>query len=428
MTSVDTASPATRSRLPLAIGLVLVVVGAVVPFIDITVPALFGGPLSSPGTLHLLATMLVFGALAMTYDLLFGFTGLLSFGHALYFAVGVYGTAVAVSTLELGFGSAVGVVVVLGLVLPTILGIICLRVSDIAFAMVTLAFAQAGAIFVLRDPLDVTGGELGSSLAFDRMPAALVGVVNTRNVYWLALVLAVVVYAVSSTAIRSRAGHVWQAIRENEQRVEVLGLRPTSYKLLVFVLASFLASLCGVVYVLLVGGAHPTVTEATFTLTLLVMVVIGGSGTLWGALVGGMLYTYADHRLGEFASSATLADLPAFIRVPLSEPLFPLGVLFVVLVLFFPGGIAGALRGTPGRRRGWLARLAPGANAQPSSEQPSAEHAERGAAGDGNGGRTRGDDKAGGNGPSGGIATRTDPPGAAVPDHDTSDHDEVSTP
>ncbi len=341
-------APRTRAR---TVAAVFVVLAAAMPFLDVTVPLLFDGPLSSPGTLHLVATMLVFGALAMTYDLLFGYTGLLSFGHALYFAVGVYGTAIATRTLQLGLGGAVALVVVAGLVLPTILGIICLRVKDIAFAMVTLAFAQAGAIFVLRDPLRITGGELGASLGFDQLPDALIGVANTRHVYWLALVLVLVVYLAGRVATASRAGRVWQAIRENEQRVEVLGLRPTSFKLLVFVLSSFLASLCGIVYVLLVGGAHPTVTAATFTLTLLVMVVIGGAGSLWGAMLGGMLYTYANHRLGELASTPALADMPAIVRVPLSEPLFPLGVLFVVLVLFFPGGIAGAVSGSPRRRR-----------------------------------------------------------------------------
>jgi branched-chain amino acid transport system permease protein len=340
------------------IGGVALLVAAVLPFVPVTVPFLFGGPLSSPGTLHLVATMLVFGALAMTYDLLFGFTGLLSFGHALYFGVGVYGTAIATTTFDLGLGGAVLLVAVAGLVLPTVLGAICLRVRDIAFAMVTLAFAQAGAIFVMRDPLGVTGGELGTSVNFAQLPEALAGVVNTRNVYWVALALAVVVFTVGRVTVTSRVGRVWQAIRENEQRVEVLGLRPASFKLLVFVLASFLASLCGVVYVLLVGGAHPSVTVATFTLTLLVMVVVGGAGTLWGALIGGMLYAYAQDRLGDLSSSAALADAPAIVRVPLSEPLFLLGLLFVVLVLFFPGGIAGAFSGTRTRGGGLRARLA----------------------------------------------------------------------
>jgi len=338
---------------------VLIALAASVPLLHGEIPYVFNGALSSPGVLNLLALMLVFGALAVTYDLLFGHTGLLSFGHALYFAVGVYGTAIALDTFELGLVGAVLVVIGLGVVVPTVLGLICLRVGDIAFAMVTLAFAQAGAIFVARDPFKITGGELGQALAFRQLPAAFVGVVNTRNVYWLALALLVFVYAVARIAVNSPTGRVWQAIRENEQRVEVLGLRPASYKLVVFVLSSFLASLCGVVYVLVVGGAHAGIMVSTFTLMLLVMVVLGGAGRLWGAMLGGMLYIYLDNRLGELSTQPSLQDMPALIRVPISEPTFLLGLLFVVIVLFFPGGIAGSLTKRQLPLAGPLRRLRP---------------------------------------------------------------------
>jgi branched-chain amino acid transport system permease protein len=331
--------------------LVLVVLGAaVLPLLNRQVPGVFEGPFTSPGVLHLLAIMLVYGALAITYDLLFGVTGLLSFGHALYFGVGVYGTVIALSALELSFTAAVVSVLILGLVLPALIGPVCLRVGGIAFAMVTLAFAQAGAIFVMRDPLKVTGGELGRSLDFDTVPAAFVGVVNARNSYWLALGLLLFVYLVSHIATSSPTGRVWRAIRENERRVEVLGLRPSRYKLSVFVLAAFLATACGVVYVVVIGGAHPAVTAATFTLSLLVMVVLGGAGRLWGAMLGGMLYTYLDHRLGQLSSSSSVADLPPVLAVPLSEPLFILGLLFVLVVLYFPGGIAAQVTKLPGFR------------------------------------------------------------------------------
>lgn len=340
-TTAQTARPVLRWAVPL----ILATLAAVVPFLHRRIPVVFEGAIDSPGVLHLLALMLVFGALAITYDLLFGYTGLLSFGHALYFATGVYGTVVVLSKLRLGLGGAVLVVAVAGIVLPLLVGLVCLRVKDIAFAMVTLAFAQAGTIFVMRDPLRVTGGELGKAMPFDQVPAVFVGVLNTRNVYWLALGLLVVVSAVSTVSTASPTGRVWQGIRENERRVEVLGLNPTRYKLVVFVLASFLATMCGVVYVLVVGGAHPTVTTPTFTLTLLVMVVLGGTGRLWGAMLGGMLYTYLDHRLGQLATSAGVQDLPSWVRVPLSEPLFLLGLLFVLVVLYLPNGLAGLVSG-----------------------------------------------------------------------------------
>jgi branched-chain amino acid transport system permease protein len=93
------------------------------------------------------------------------------------------------------------------------------------------------------------------------------------------------------------------------------------------------------VYLLLLGGANTEVTTASFTLTLLLMVVIGGTGTRWGAMIGGVLYTYADHRLGDLSSSHAVSTLPSILRVPLQQPLFVLGSLFILIVFFVPGGL-----------------------------------------------------------------------------------------
>ncbi len=331
-------------------GLALLVVLALLPTSALTVPWVLPGMFASPGTLQLLAVCLVFAALALTYDLLYGFTGLLSFGHALYFAVGVYVTAIAMTHGHWGLVPAGLLALGCGLVVATVVGAVSLRVGGIAFAMVTLAFAQAGSVLVIQDPLEVTGGEQGLGLDVAGVPAALVGVANTRNLYWLALALAVVVYLVVRMVTTSPAGHAWAAIRENELRAGVLGLRTYTFKLLAFVIGSVLATLCGVVYVVLLGGATAGVTTADFTLSLLVMVVLGGSGVRWGAMLGGFCYMLLDQRLGAVAGSDGIGSLPAILGVPLSQPLFLLGTLFVLIVMFLPGGIASLVR--PGRRRG----------------------------------------------------------------------------
>jgi branched-chain amino acid transport system permease protein len=338
-----------RPGLLLALGAIL----AVLPLLDVGTAGVLPGTLASPGSLQLLALCLVFGALALSYDLLLGFTGLLSFGHALYFAAGVYTLNIALSDWHLGLLPALGITAAVALVLPLAVGAVSLRTTGITFAMVTLAFAQAGSVIVTQDPGGLTGGELGQTLATEHVPDFLVGVLNTRNLYWLALALLIIVYAVSAYAVRSAPGRVWQAIRENERRVRILGLRPYGFKLAAFCFASFLAAACGVVYLLLLGGAHPNVTTPEFTLSLLVMVVLGGSGLRWGAVLGGVLYTYLDQRLGALASSGAIGSLPAPLRIPLSQPLFILGVIFILIVLFLPGGIGGALS------RGWHAATAP---------------------------------------------------------------------
>lgn len=331
----------TRVR-PFLVPVLLLAALAVVPLLSLDIPVLLGGPLDSPGTLGLLALCLVFAGVALTYDLLFGITGLLSFGHALYFALGVYVTTIALTKWEWGLGKTLLVVAGAGIVVPLVLGLISLRVGGIAFAMVTLAFAQAGQVLVQKNPDELTGGEEGLGLNYEAIPDAFVGVLNTRNLYWLALAYAAVVFVIVRWAVNSSPGHVWQAIRENAKRVEVIGLQPFRFKLLAFVLASFLATAGGVVWLIVLGtGASPQVTTASFTLTLLVMVVIGGAGTRYGALLGGFLYTLADQRLGSLAGSSTVEKLPSVLETPLSEPLFILGTLFVLLVFFVPGGLAG---------------------------------------------------------------------------------------
>jgi len=331
----------TRVR-PFLVPVLLLAALAVVPLLSLDIPVLLGGPLDSPGTLGLLALCLVFAGVALTYDLLFGITGLLSFGHALYFALGVYVTTIALTKWEWGLGKTLLVVAGAGIVVPLMLGLISLRVGGIAFAMVTLAFAQAGQVLVQKNPDELTGGEEGLGLNYEAIPDAFVGVLNTRNLYWLALAYAAVVFVIVRWAVNSSPGHVWQAIRENAKRVEVIGLQPFRFKLLAFVLASFLATAGGVVWLIVLGtGASPQVTTASFTLTLLVMVVIGGAGTRYGALLGGFLYTLADQRLGSLAGSSTVEKLPSVLETPLSEPLFILGTLFVLLVFFVPGGLAG---------------------------------------------------------------------------------------
>jgi branched-chain amino acid transport system permease protein len=329
----------------------LLVVLALVPQFSVDIPWVFKSSLNTPGTLQLLALCLLFGGLAMTYDLLFGYTGLLSFGHALYFAAGLYLTDIAITKWHWSFVEAVLFTALIGLLLPLVLGAVSLRVGGIAFAMVTLAFAQAGSVLVYKNPYGWTGGEEGLGADYTKLPQGLVGIFNTKHLYWVALGFVTVVFVIVQWAVASSPGHVWQAVRENELRVQVLGLRPYLFKLMVFVLASFLAAGAGVIYLLLEGGATPDVTSANFTLTLLIMVVIGGAGTRWGALIGGVVYTWANDRLGDASSSHAVASLPSVLRTPLEQPLFVLGVLFILVVFFLPGGIAraGRLRAAVGR-------------------------------------------------------------------------------
>lgn len=348
MSTAATAAPSAKRWLPLVFGVVLVVFTAMLPLLDISVPGIFPGPTYTPGTLQLLAYAMLISALALSYRIIFGVGGMLSFGHALFFAAGAYGLGIALDLLapatlpsSVIFVAALLITLVFAFVLATVTGALALRVGGISFAMVTLAFAQAGSVLIRRNPGRTTGGDEGLPLDITHVPAALVGVVNTRNLFWVALLILVIAYLVALWLEKSRAGHVAAAGRENELRVRVLGLRPYLVKLLVFTVASVLAAIAGMGYLLLQSTASPRVATADFTLTLLVIVVLGGVGMRWGAIVGGMIYTLLDQRLTALASSRAVDSLPGFLRVPLSEPLFLLGTLFILVVMFFPGGIAG---------------------------------------------------------------------------------------
>ncbi len=198
--------------------------------------------------------------------------------------------------------------------------------------MVTLAFAQAFYYLVEDNPRGLTGGDTGLALFSNRLPSFLSGAVsNTRNLYWMTLVFLVVAYVVVWIVTESRTGHVFVAIRENERRLEVMGVRSFPYKLTAFTLSAAVAS-------------------TTVSLALLVMVVLGGAGTRWGAVTGAMIYIYLQQYLLKVANEPNFTTLPAYLRVPLSQPQFLLGAIFVLFVIFVPGGIAGVVARLRGQR------------------------------------------------------------------------------
>jgi len=335
------ASPPAR-RIVLS---VLLIIGIVLPFAGLTVPWILPGTVdvvNSTGTLDVLGLGFIFATVALGYDVMFGFTGLLSFGQVLYFAFGAYCLDILLSVWNWPLVPALLVTLAAGAVLALLLGSIALRGTGIAFAMVTLAFAQAMYYLIEDNPHNLTGGDTGLVMSVNRIPAALVGVASTRNLYWVALALLVLVYLLVGWATRSPAGRVWLAIRENERRAEVLGFPPFGYKLASCTLSSVIATVAGMMYLLLVGTASPdSVASVTVTVSILVMVVLGGAGTRWGAVTGAMVYVYLQQYLLKVAAEPSFASLPAAARVPLSQPDFLLGLIFVLFILFVPGGLSG---------------------------------------------------------------------------------------
>ena len=321
--------------------IIVLAVLAYLPYVPIEVPGLLPGRVNGPGSLQLLATCLVIAGIALSYDVIFGRTGLLSFGHALFVAAGSYLLTISLSNWALPLPVAILVSLGVTTLLALVVGGIALRVGGIAFAMVTLAFAQAASIIVMRNAGGLTGGEEGKSLNRDAVPQLLVGVANAPYRYWLALGFVVVAFVVVTLLVRSRAGHAMAAVRENEARAAVLGFDTYRVKLLAIIVGAVLAGLGGIVHALVLGGSNPHVTTTEFTLALLIMVVLGGAGSMWGALLGGFLYHYADARLVELSGAGFLDALPDVVQQVLSEPLFILGLFFIIIVYFAPAGLTG---------------------------------------------------------------------------------------
>jgi len=326
---------------------------------------LLAAPFLFPGSkpLSVAAKMLVFIVLVVSYDLLLGYTGIVSFAHTMFFGIGAYGVAIASSRLgpewsSLAIGVGGSLLVSLGLSL--LIGLFSLRVKAIFFAMITLAVASA--FVTLASQLsDFTSGEDGLNFRVPELlrPATLLlenevlGVeINGRLLTYYALFVATVVLVLAMLRIvNSPFGRVLQAIRENPFRAEAIGYRLVVYRTLSNVIAALFATLAGVLLALWLRYTGPeTAMSFEIMLDILLIVVIGGMGTVYGAVIGSVLFVLAQNYLQSLMAAAQ----PAVAGLPVvGELLSPdrwllwLGVLFVLSVYHFPSGIVGRLRQPP---------------------------------------------------------------------------------
>ena len=322
-----------RSRW-LSIVLLLILVGlAAAPFIF-------------PGTrsLNVAAKVSVFILLVASYDLLLGYTGIVSFAHTMFFGIGGYG--VAISAAKLGptwWNLALGISLALALsvVLAFAIGLLSLRVRAIFFAMITLAVASFFQILASQLS-DFTGGEDGLNF---RLPELLR---NRLAAYYVVFALALILFLVLLRIVNSPFGRVLLAVRENEFRAEALGYRTVIYRTVANCLGALLATAAGVLYAVWLRYTGPDTTLSfSIMIDLLLMVVIGGMGTIYGAAIGATLFVIAQNYLQDLMKLASGATQGIPLLPNLLHPdrwLLWLGVLFIVCVYYFPSGIVGRLR------------------------------------------------------------------------------------
>jgi len=331
-----------RSRV-LALLLALTAIGLLVT------PFVFPGPKA----LGVAAKITVFILLVASYDLLLGYTGIVSFAHTMFFGLGAYGVAIASTRLGAGWGAIAlgfGAALVLSLALSLLIGLFSLRVKAIFFAMITLAVAAA--FQTLASQLsDFTGGEDGLSFKVPEVLTAgfKLGPLDGRLLAYYGILLIVAVsFLVLLRCVNSPFGRVLQAIRENDFRAEAIGYRTVIYRTWSNVLAAGFATLAGALLALWLRYNGPdTSLSFEIMLDILLIVVIGGMGTMYGAVLGSALFLIAQNYLQELLKLAAdaVSGVPV-VSLVLSPDrwLLWLGVLFVVCVYYFPSGIVGRLR------------------------------------------------------------------------------------
>ncbi|HBS49198.1 MAG TPA: branched-chain amino acid ABC transporter permease [Rhodobacteraceae bacterium] len=306
------------------------------------------------------ARICIFIVLVASYDLMLGYGGIVSFAHTMFFGIGAYGVALASTHMGRGFdallvGSASGALVAAALAL--VIGLFSLRVPAIFFAMITLAVASAVAVPVSQLS-NLTGGEDGLTFQTPRAlgPAfkfgdELFGVrLNGKLLaYYFVFVGALVLFLLMLRVVNSPFGRVLQAIRENDFRAEAIGYRVVFYRVAATCLSAAIAALAGSLYAVWLRYVGPDTTlSMELMIDILLMVVIGGMGTMYGAVIGATLFVVAQNYLQNLmgAASDAVAAVPVLPELLNADRwLLWLGVLFILSVYFFPTGIVGRLRG-----------------------------------------------------------------------------------
>jgi branched-chain amino acid transport system permease protein len=310
------------------------------------VTSLVLAPFIFPGTrsLSVAAKVAVFILLVASYDLLLGYTGIVSFAHTMFFGIGGYGVAIAVSKLGPSWASlALGIAVclVFSIVLAFAIGLLSLRVRAIFFAMITLAVASFFQILASQLS-DFTGGEDGLNF---KLPAVLH---NRIVAYYTVLAFAAFFFLLLLRVVNSPFGRVLLSIRENEFRSEALGYRTVAYRTVANCLSALLATVAGVLYALWLRYTGPDTTLSFgIMIDILLMVVIGGMGTMYGSVLGATIFVLAQNYLQDLMKLASDAAQGIPLLPNLLHPdrwLLWLGVLFIVCVYWFPSGIVGRLR------------------------------------------------------------------------------------
>lgn len=279
---------------------------------------------------YLVTMALIFGLFAMAYDLLYGYAGLVSFGHSVFYGVPAYAVG-AVSCTYFSFTNpliTLGAAMLTGLLLGLIIGFFCTFSRGIYLALITFAFAQIFWLLVLSDPFGLTLGENGI-MGLRPGPIDVAGysfnLFGEVGLYYIVLAITVLSFVVIRAIVESPFGDVLKGIKGNEERLMSLGYNTTPYKIAAFMLSGFFSAIAGALTVFLNNGVVPSMVDWHVGAEILLVAIMGGAGTLIGPVVAAFLVVFTE----SYASS----------WIGAGNWVYVMGGLYVAVVMFLPGGI-----------------------------------------------------------------------------------------
>ena len=278
-----------------------------------------------------MARVLVLAVFAMGYNLLFGYAGLLSLGHAMFFAAGLYGAGLTMYHLDWGVPAAFLAGLASGALLALAVGVLALRTKGVAFMIVTMMFAQVAYLLIYYFSVWTRGDE---GLVIQQQVRAItfggsrLDLTDPAVRYMAALALFAIVLAVTLAIVRSSFGRVLVAIRENEERTKMLGYDTFANKLIAMVASGAICAAAGAAYVILFGYVGSTLASVQYSILPLLWVLLGGAATTLGPLVGTLFMYYVVDITSAYTSAYMLI----------------VGVALILLVLYFPKGLLGTIR------------------------------------------------------------------------------------
>jgi branched-chain amino acid transport system permease protein len=279
----------------------------------------------------------ILSILAISYNLLFGFTGIISFGHAVFFGTGAYMVGILIKHLEWSWWAAVIGTLLISVLIALIQGVVGLRIKGLYFALFTLAFAEV--FFLLagnRILVDITGAEDGFTFT---VPDFLNATRNRFFFYYMTLFFLVVAFLIVRRLMDSPTGQVLRGLRDNEARTQMIGYNPFIFKLVALVIAGMMATSAGILRGFVLKGASPNVLGLGFTFDPLLATIIGGIGTFAGPVLG----AFGLHLIEQALRDTVLTIGATEVNIGERWALI-LGLLFILIVIVFPKGVVGTIQ------------------------------------------------------------------------------------